>query len=97
MSFKKSYPVLYQFFGAYFPDADIEGLTDEEVTTNYIIDSNKSEKSKTELEQTKKELSSLMCNIEDYWQEVSDESNRFFESPSDALEWLAMINHKLHQ
>lgn len=97
MSFKENYPELFQFFAGYFPDADLEGLTDEEVVTNYITDCKKSEKSKKELEQSRRELEALMNDIESYWKEVSVESNRHFESPLVALEWLDTIKQKLNE
>jgi hypothetical protein len=95
MDFKKSYPQLFQFFAGYFPDADLEDFTDEQVVSNYILDCNKSEKSKSELENAKKELNVLIENIEDYWQKVGQESNRYFATSADALEWLKMIKQNL--
>ncbi|WP_315814166.1 hypothetical protein [Paraflavitalea speifideaquila] len=97
MSLKNDYPRLFQFFGGYFPDADFDGITDQEVVNNYIIEFSKSEKFKLELEQLKKELITLMSNIEPYWQEVSQDANRYFRSPADTLEWLDMIKGELYK
>jgi hypothetical protein len=36
MSFKNEFPELFQFFGGYFPDADFEDLTDEEIVSDYL-------------------------------------------------------------
>jgi len=96
MNFKEHYPQLFQFFAGYFPDADIEDYTDEEVISNYIADCNKSEKSKSELAETKKELDLLIENIQDYWQEVGSESNRYFATSAEVLEWLKMIKQSLN-
>lgn len=96
MDFKKKIPNLYQFFGAYFPDADFDDLTDEEVVENYITDCNKSEVSIKTLGKVKEELLILIENIDSYWQEVGDEANRYFENSNDALEWLMMIKKELN-
>jgi hypothetical protein len=96
MDFKKKFPNLYQFFGAYFPDEDFDDLTDEEVVENYITDCNKSEVSIKTLGKVKEELLILIENIDSYWQEVGDEANRYFENSNDALEWLMMIKKELN-
>ncbi len=96
MNFKEHYPKLFQFFAGYFPDADIDDLTDEEVVSNYIADCNKPEKSKNELIETKNELNFLIENVENYWQEIGQESNRYFATSADALEWLKMIKQSLN-
>lgn len=97
VNFKKDYPELFQFFAGYFPDADFDGITDEDVVAIYVADCIKSENSKIELEKTKKELINLIDNIEKYWQEVGKEANRYFHSSIDALQWLNMINQRLNR
>ncbi|MGG5210116.1 hypothetical protein ACQWU4_14395 [Chryseobacterium sp. MIQD13] len=95
MNFIKDYPNLFHFFAGYFPDADFDNLTDEEVVANYIDDCSKSEFSKKELQRTKEELDILINNIDNYWFEVGDEANRYFENSQDALKWLNMIKTEL--
>ncbi|MBT2620283.1 hypothetical protein [Chryseobacterium sp. ISL-6] len=96
MNFKKEFPNLDQFFAGYFPDADFDNLTDEEVVENYIADCNSSEVSKKTLDKVREELPLLIDNIESYWQIVGDEANRYFENSHDALEWLMMIKKELN-
>ncbi len=95
MSFKIDYPELFQFFTGYFPDADFENLTDEEVVSNYIVDCSKSEASRQELERAKGDLGQLISDIEIFWKEIGFESNRHFESMEDALKWVQMIRQEL--
>jgi hypothetical protein len=98
MNFESEFPQLTQFLGSYFPDADFEGLTDEEVVANYISDCNKSEISKSILMIVReKELPALINNIEDHWEYIRDEANRYFESPQEALLWLNMIQRELNK
>jgi len=98
MSFEKDFPQLTQFFGSYFPDADFDNLTDEEVVANYISDCNKSETSKSILMIVReKELPALINNIEAHWEYIRDEANRYFESPQEALLWLNMIQRELNK
>lgn len=94
---KIKYPELFQFFGGYFPDADLEGITDEEVVSRYISDCNASERSKLELENATKELEDLINNINEYWQEVGEEANRYFRTSDEVLEWLEMIRRELQR
>ncbi|AKK73615.1 hypothetical protein OK18_14310 [Chryseobacterium gallinarum] len=98
MNFESEFPQLTQFFGAYFPDADFENLTDKEVVSNYIADCNKSEASKKILKIVKeKELPALINNVEVHWEYVRDEANRYFENSQDALKWLNMIKKELEK
>ncbi|AXT51322.1 hypothetical protein D1818_10945 [Aquimarina sp. BL5] len=97
MILKKEYPELFQFFVGYFPDADFEGLSDEEIVLNYISDCNKSEKSMRELEQAKKELNTLIPNVHKHWKEISLESNIYFENIEATEEWLNKIKLELEK
>ena len=96
MSFEQKFPELFQFFGAYFPDADFEGISDEEVVARYVSDCLKSEVSTKGLAEAKSELNSLLSCVDEYWDEVSREANRYFESPYQALEWLKMVKSNLN-
>ena len=97
MRFRIRYPGLFQFFGGYFPDADFEDITDEEVVLRYVSDCSASEISKQELERTIREIEDLIVNIEEYWQEVGEEANRYFKTSHDALEWLSLISRELQK
>ncbi|WP_027386474.1 hypothetical protein [Chryseobacterium gregarium] len=97
MIFTNDYPNLFHFFAGYFPDADFNNLTDEEVVANYIDDCNRSEFSKKELQHTKEELDILINNIDNYWLQVGDEANRYFENQQETLIWLTMIKRELNK
>ncbi|UZT98209.1 hypothetical protein ODZ84_01150 [Chryseobacterium fluminis] len=98
MNFENEFPQLTQFFGAYFPDADFENLTDEEVVSNYIADCNKSEASERVLRIVKeKELPALINSIEAYWEYIRDEANIYFENSQEAFKWLNMIKRELEK
>ena len=98
MNFESKFPQLVQFFGAYFPDADFDNLTDEEVVANYIADCNKSEASKKILKLIKeKELPDLMTQVDEHWEFIRDEANRYFENSQEALVWLNMIKKELEK
>ncbi|AYZ37023.1 hypothetical protein EGY07_16395 [Chryseobacterium indologenes] len=97
MDFKNQFPNLYQFLGGYFPDADFDNLTDEDVVKNYVDDCKKSKSSIKSLEETKEELLLLINKIDIYLQDVENESNRYFENSQDALVWLNMIKRELEK
>lgn len=95
MNLREKYPNLFQLFVGYFADADFENLTDQEVILNYILDCNKSKKSRIELANTIEELDLAIVDIEKSWNEVSFESNRYFENSSQVKVWLKMIKQGL--
>ncbi|MDQ1804132.1 hypothetical protein RAH57_09040 [Chryseobacterium sp. CKR4-1] len=95
MDFKKKFPNLYQFFGAYFPDADFEDLTDEQIVSNYVL-KHKELNNHQKIDSLKIDIDGLIGDILSYWQEVGDEANRYFENSNDALEWLMMIKKELN-
>lgn len=87
MSFIKDYPNLFQFFGGYFPDADFENLPDEEIVSKYVLEqSNNFQK----INQLVADIESLVNNIENYWEEVGDEANRYFENSQEGF---AMVKY----
>lgn len=94
MTLKNDFPELYHFFVGYFPDADFDGLTDEEVVNNFIEDHQDRKKA---LEKVKSDIVTLIEKLEDYWEDVGAESNRYFETKFEALEWLIMIKKKLYK
>ncbi|AKK73614.1 hypothetical protein OK18_14300 [Chryseobacterium gallinarum] len=96
MSFEKDFPRLVQFFGAYFPDADFEDLTDEEIVSEYVSKHKKYDNYQ-KIIQLIKDIEKLINNIDYYWEEVGDEANRYFENSQDALKWLNMIKKELEK
>ena len=88
-NFKEKYPRLFNLFGAYFPDADFDNLTDEEVVANYRLGCRPEDLSATQLE-----LNSLIDNPS-YWQDAIDDANRYFSGQKDIFEWFSMIRSEL--
>jgi hypothetical protein len=94
MSFEKDFPQLVQFFGGYFPDADFEDLTDEEIVSDYLS-KHKQHNNYQKIIELIKDIDNLINNIDNYWEEVGDEANRYFENSQDSLKWLNMIKTEL--
>lgn len=96
MSFIKDYPNLFQFFVGYFPDADFENLTDEEIVSEYVLEHKKYDNYQ-KIIQLIKNIEKLINNIDNYWEEVGDEANRYFKNSQEALVWLNMIKRELEK
>ena len=88
-SWKVEYPCLVKFpdllhcLLGYFPEADIEGLTDEQAAKQCIKELDPNVRLST-IEQGNK----LLSEVEFPWQEVGRAANRYFESDSAAKDWL---------
>ncbi|MCK7556239.1 contact-dependent growth inhibition system immunity protein [Chitinophaga sedimenti] len=95
MSFVEDYPNLAEFFPAYFADADLLGMSDVEAIRLFVSENNKSTDGIKMLKDSCDELSALLTNIDLHWQSVSDEANRYFVSPADAMQWLKMVSKEL--
>ncbi len=96
-SIKKDFPELYQFFGGYFPPADFEDISDEEVVIKYKNDCLKSTIGKKNLEEAKNELQKLFFHVDSYWEDIIETSNRHFDTVKDTSNWLEMIMKKLQE
>ncbi len=89
MKFVDKYPDLFNFFAGYFPDADFDKLTDEEVVAGYRTDC-----SNADIEQTVKELNLLLTDPE-YWHYAAAEANRYLPTSQDVINWLTMVRKEL--
>jgi hypothetical protein len=77
---------LYNFLGAWFPDADLDGVTDEDVAREFAaLDDSRSTRGVI------KEAAELLSESEFPGATVGELANRHFESVEEAREWLAMI------
>jgi hypothetical protein len=86
IAFGQQYPALHNFLGGWFPDADFDGRSDEEVARDFArVTSPKN--LRAVLEQAKRVLVAEPFP----WQEVGEEANRYFESPEEARAWLATV------
>ncbi|UII19761.1 contact-dependent growth inhibition system immunity protein [Fulvivirga ligni] len=85
MNFDNKYPKLFQFFAGYFPEADLDGFTDEEVVENFCAD-NPEDLAMA----VSNELKQLIKDNES-WSEALEVANRYFESNDQTESWMLMI------
>jgi hypothetical protein len=86
MLFDVKYPTLSDFLGAWFPDSDFEGKSDEEIVNDFIKVS-----SDITLKKVLEEIEEAKTNINDIWEEIIKESNMYFSNSEDTLNWLESI------
>ncbi len=89
INLQEKHPLLFDFFAGYFPEADLDGLTDEQVVDQFILNNNNEI-----IEKTKKELISIDFNDKFLLNVITNEANRYFETTEDILDWLNMISKK---
>lgn len=89
MSLEQKYPVLFQFFAGYFPEADLDGLTDPEVVAEF-----KKLNPPEVIQETVTELANI-TNDSPWLGEISKEANRYFATNEAAWEWVKMIKAEL--
>ncbi|OJJ17966.1 hypothetical protein BKI52_29355 [marine bacterium AO1-C] len=91
MSLEEQHPSLFQFFAGYFPEADLDGLTDVEVVADFKKKNPQQvvQETQTALKKIPKEDSVL--------QEIANEANRYFETTEDAWQWVQMIRVELEK
>lgn len=94
---KEDFPELYQFFGGYFPPADFEDITDEDVVHQYKNDCLKSTIGRASLNEAKNELQKLLLQLDYYWKDIINTSNRHFDNVEEVSHWLKMIIKKLQE
>ena len=80
--FRKNFPQFSNFIGAWFPDADFEKLSDEEVVRKFLEDNCKNQK------EVLLEGNRLLNVISEYWQELGYDANRHFNNSEQARKWL---------
>ena len=84
--FRGQFPTLANFLGAWFPDADLEGLSDAEVAKAFVT-TNDVAATHTILSEGR-----ILLDREEFpWREVGTEANRSFVEPSEARNWLIYI------
>ena len=91
MSLEKQHPSLFQFFAGYFPEADLDGLTDVEVVADF-----KQKNPQTVIQETLTALSKIIQE-ETILQEIANEANRYFETTEDAWNWVQMVRTELEK
>lgn len=86
MKFADQYPDLANFLGAWFPDADLEGRTDEEVCRAYL-----QTVSAPQLEAVVVQAGHLLADGSASWEDVGREANRSFRDADEARQWLTAV------
>ena len=89
MSLQEQYPTLWNFFGACFPDADFDNLTDEAVVAQYKANARASGVARAVAE-----LDRLLTDAA-HWETAAGEANRYFETPAEMRQWLLMVRKEL--
>ena len=96
MLFSKEYPKLSNFIGSWFPDYDVDDLSDEEVVTKFVEQS-----AETNVKQILNELEVLLQQTDIPYDEVGKEANLYFSASEDCSYWLRgiqpMIKEKLNR
>ena len=90
MTYRHKFPTLANFFGTWFPDADIEERTDEETATAFVATGNI-----LLLRSVQAELICLLQSNVVPWQEIGDDANRYFEDEADCRRWLLDVGQAL--
>ncbi len=91
MILEDKYPNAFQFFVGYFPEADMENKTDQQVVEEFCSDN-----PKKLLIKTKKELIAL-SEDSSLWETISIEANRHFNESEEMAAWLGMILLELQE
>lgn len=89
MSLEQQYPPLFQFFAGYFPEADLDGLTDVEVVADF-----KQKNPQSVIQETRAALNKVPKEAQ-VLQQIAQEANRYFETTEDAWAWVQMIRAEL--
>ncbi|SNR16220.1 hypothetical protein [Tenacibaculum jejuense] len=82
---QSTHPLLFDFFAGYFPDADLDGLTDIQVTEQFItINSNEL------VQQTFESLTRIDDNAQ-VLENIVIEANRYFENTNEIQKWVLSL------
>lgn len=85
MSLSQEYTNLSQFLTGYFPDADLDELTDEQVVHEFV-----SSNPQEIVMVTKNELEKII-EENTFFDEIGFLANRYFKNQDEVLEWLETI------
>jgi len=80
------YERLFNFLGSWFPDMDLEGISEKDIVEEY-----KKSVSKGEIQAMIFEAKGVLNEIEKYWRKMEHETNLYFENPDEAFLWLKLI------
>lgn len=86
------YKELANFLGAWFPEADMEGLTDEQVVSQFsrVAPS-------VEIAAVRQQLDDILSSGDYNPEEIGREANRYFSSREECASWLQSIRLALRE
>lgn len=85
-SFRREYPELLNFLAGWFPDADFDGLADDEVARAFA-----SRDAPRSINAALADGKRLLGQPDFPWVAIGDCANRHFEGREEAREWLAGV------
>ncbi len=86
MSLENKYEAAFNFLGAWFPDMDYDGLTEEEIVSDF-----KKTVDKDQLAEIILEIKEIQNDINVYWEKIVQETNLYFENANEVKQWLDLI------
>lgn len=86
MDFEARFPELYQFIGAWFPDADFEDLEAADVVRRFVLVSGPAKAAAAAAE-----ARDLLTGHPELLAEIGDLANRYFETDAEAGDWLGEV------
>ncbi len=81
---------LANFLGSWFPDADLEGLSDGEIVVQFVRVA-----SAAEVSVVREQLDALLTSGEFDLDEIGNEANRYFRSRAECEAWLQELHSGL--
>ena len=90
MTFEERYPELWILLGTCFCVGSDDGLSDEEVLTDF-----RAYASATQVSRAQAELTRLVAAASSDWQHAAHEAWRYFATPAEIRDWLTRINEAL--
>ena len=86
MSISNDYPKLANFLGSWFPDSDLEGLSDEEIVNDFVKKSRRKY-----VYDVLAEFESLLRLETIPHDDIGKEANLYFDGEEDCLKWIKEI------
>ena len=86
MNLQLQYPSLWSFLAAWFPDADLEEMSDAEAAREFCKVTRAAEVRKV-IEEGERAL----ADMSSIWIEIGDEANRAFVDAANAERWLRSV------
>ncbi len=92
MTLKIKSPNLWNFLVSWFHDSHFEAFSDREIVNNFVRVS-----TKDKINSVLNEIKTIKPLIDDFWKEISKESNIFFTGSPETLKWLESIEELIEE